>query len=148
MGATRRGSGFTAGTRASAGIASGGSGTGVPGIPTPGSDISNSIPSLTKPPGVGLGLTGQEGLGINSIQEPFGGLRSKRGAPAIESASLGIQDLEKPSTQVGLTPGSLSSQEEDSITAPSYEESSEEDKEKRRKAVEKANDFKVTVNGV
>tara|TARA_B100000287_G_C20468060_1_gene716081 strand:+ start:54 stop:497 length:444 start_codon:yes stop_codon:yes gene_type:complete len=147
MGASRRGSGLSTGTRAAAGLGTTGGST-IPGIPTPGSDIASAIPSLSKPPGVGLGLSGQEALGINSIQEPFGGLGSKRGAPAFDEGGIGLQDVDKPATRVGLTPGSLSTDEEGEVTAPSYDDASEEDKEKRQNAVAKANDFKVSIGSL
>jgi len=78
----------------------------------------------------------QESFGINSITSPFGGLR------AVKKRAPWEGDLDLPGTSVGLTPGSEDKEEEDTITAPTIN-----DEEKRREAVDKANDFKVTVSG-
>ena len=141
MGTSRRGSGFTAGARGQAGLPGGGVGN-MPAI-EPSSSLGNvggiRIPSMTDTGG----LTGQESLGINSIQEPFGGLGSKRGAPAFTASGLGLQDVDKPATRVGLTPGSLGTEETDTITSPGSDP--EADEEKRQRAVDKANDYKVSI---
>ena len=79
-------------------------------------------------------LTGQESLGMNSIQQPFGGLRG--GASTTRRTSDFGTDIDLPDTTVGLTPGSEDKKEEDTITAPTVN-----DEEKRREAAEKANDW-------
>ena len=76
-------------------------------------------------------LSGQESLGINSIEQPFGGLR---GGPSDTRRTSDFDtDIDLPDTTVGLTPGSEDKEEEDTITAPTIN-----DEEKRREAAEKA----------
>ena len=104
-----------------------------------GRGVAAAVPKATAKPEIAstrsaLGtpsLSGQESLGMNSIEQPFGGLR---GGPSDTRRTTDFgTDIDLPGTTVGLTPGSEDKEEEDTITAPTIN-----DEEKRREAAEKA----------
>ena len=83
-------------------------------------------------------------LDIPSISKPFGGLRTPTGMSPKRDATgaFGLQNIDKPETKVGL-PQSASDDEEDSITVKSPGVKAD-DEEKRRDAVDKAKDYKMS----
>ena len=99
----------------------------VPVPPAPA--VPKATPAPAPPPPPMPTTSGQGSFGVNSIEQPFGGLR---GGPSIRRGG-GDFNVELPNTTIGLTPGSEDKQEEDTITAPTIN-----DEEKRREAAEKA----------
>jgi len=107
-----------------------------------GKGVSAAVPKASATPAISstrsaLGtpsLSGQESLGINSVEQPFGGLRG--GLSDTRRTSDFDTDIDLPGTSVGLTPGSEDKEEEDTITAPTIN-----DEEKRREAADKASSW-------
>ena len=81
---------------------------------------------------------------IPSIDKPFAGLRSGTGMSPKRDASgaFGLQNIDKPETKVALTQPEKDD-DEDSITVKSPGIKAD-DEEKRRDAVDKAKDYKMS----
>ena len=91
--------------------------------------------------------SGQDNLGVDILKEPFGGVRGTSSmSPKRDSSAFGLQNVDEPTTRVGLTPDSSDEKEDDiTVKSPGIRE---DDEEKRREAVEKAEEFKIRVSGI